>query len=268
MIFKVMDDYRVGDLYSNEEIEGRILDITPDFLVLESVNEDGDVENVEVPIEDAFVDLLNGPSEEDLDEVYNTEFLIDMIESATDFDIRINQYQENEDGTLAAYLDRPLSEKEINYLFHVGIPVDTEAAKQGGWVTFGVDVTDSFITDDLEVGEDYNDGEHSGKVVSIDSDELVIESEDEDGNVIQTKLPVKDSFMFDYYSDEDLYNIQRYGETFIEIEPGVNPNDVLDSMQIELEEMAAPKEFVPDLDVQPTVWDENNNPVEIRIFTV
>jgi len=45
---------------------------------------------------------------------------------------------------------------------------------------------------DLKTGDLYNDGTYSGKVKSVSSDEIVIESQNEDGDVVDITIPVTD----------------------------------------------------------------------------
>lgn len=53
---KVKDsELSVGDIYNDGTYEGKVVDITSDHITLESQNEDGDVVNIEIPIEDSVV---------------------------------------------------------------------------------------------------------------------------------------------------------------------------------------------------------------------
>lgn len=49
-IFKVKDssEYGTGDPFDNGSVTGKVLEVHSDHYVIETVNEDGDVENVEV----------------------------------------------------------------------------------------------------------------------------------------------------------------------------------------------------------------------------
>lgn len=52
-ILKVKDSVSVGDPYDNGSVTGKVKEIYPDHLVIESQNEDGDVVDVQVAIEDS-----------------------------------------------------------------------------------------------------------------------------------------------------------------------------------------------------------------------
>lgn len=55
------------------------------------------------------------------------------------------------------------------------------------------------ITDDLHEGDTYNDGEYSGVVKSIGSDTITIESQNEDGDVVDIEIPINDSADMDQF---------------------------------------------------------------------
>lgn len=45
----------------------------------------------------------------------------------------------------------------------------------------------------FEVGEVYNDGEFSGKITEVSSDKIVLESQNEDGDIVNIEVPIDDS---------------------------------------------------------------------------
>lgn len=59
---------------------------------------------------------------------------------------------------------------------------------------------------DLQSGDIYNDGTYLGKVVEVTSDKVVIESEDDNGNMVNIEIPIEDSSKKDQFIMELLVN--------------------------------------------------------------
>jgi len=49
-LLKVRDSYSVGDPYDDGSVIGKVKEIHPDYMVIESTNAEGDVEDVQVAI--------------------------------------------------------------------------------------------------------------------------------------------------------------------------------------------------------------------------
>lgn len=100
--------------------------------------------------------------------------------------------------TDGVYLPRPLSQEEGSTITdYLGISVPLECYNQACYLP----VVDSVkgITDDLHEGDVYNDGEYSGVVKSVGSDTITIESQNEDGDVVDIEIPINDSADMDQF---------------------------------------------------------------------
>lgn len=67
----IKDAFAPGDIYNDGKTSGRIASVENDYIVVETQNEEGDVQNVEVPIED-FLDInagINGDIDVDTEDV-------------------------------------------------------------------------------------------------------------------------------------------------------------------------------------------------------
>lgn len=140
-----------------------------------------------------------------------------------------------------------------------------------GSLTYELDdseIVDSKIKDsDLSVGDIYNDGTYSGKVTDIASDHIVIESQNEDGDVVNIEVPIEDALNTDIeeYTDDDEQDTVRlaidavdddvddilYADGVVEfpIPEGVNPEEFAKEVffQVELLWNAVPEDHNPPL---------------------
>lgn len=108
-------------------------------------------------------------------------------------DIRITEIDTN-----GVYLPRPLTQEEgSNITEFLGVVVPLECYNQASYLPV-VDSVKS-ITDDLHEGDIYNDGEYSGIVKSVGSDSITIESQNEDGDIVDIEIPINDSSDMDQF---------------------------------------------------------------------
>lgn len=84
----IKDNLEVGDLYNDGTYSGRVTEISNDQVVVETQNENGDIVNVQIPIED-FLRPVND-SEDEFDE--------DLAQAARDNVHEENIYEIDENG--------------------------------------------------------------------------------------------------------------------------------------------------------------------------
>lgn len=124
----------------------------------------------------------------------------------------------------------------------------------------------AMVKDELSVGDIYNDGEYSGRVTSISGDEITLESQSEDGDVVEvtfTKDDVNDSKQpskvqisrirdnasrfITKKNENDLFD---YGETTIKHPNSYTWQDIQTAVEEFLESLATPGEVVPEVEAQ------------------
>lgn len=137
---KVVDALQEGDIYNDGKYEGKVVEIDSDSILIESQDENGDIVNVQIPIEDNIAEDTLDPTEEDLWEgVTDIDVIIAELEPITGF---IENYQDNisETGIISIELEKEISEDDVKYLENRGyIFVDNEGSVGPGWVDVYVD---------------------------------------------------------------------------------------------------------------------------------
>jgi hypothetical protein len=108
-------------------------------------------------------------------------------------------------------------------------------------------VTDAELN--ISVGDPYNDGTYSGKVKEIQSDKIIVETTNENGDVADVEIPIGDAChvhdgVFNAFTANNVDQLWTDGETIVTAD-GADPEDILSYMEIELENYLAPGEQLP-----------------------
>lgn len=89
----IKDAFAPGDIYNDGNVAGKVARVENDYVVVETQNEDGDVQNVEVPIED-FLDITSQTDSADLPDKPEEQFeepdpsdIVDSFEYGDEVDI-------------------------------------------------------------------------------------------------------------------------------------------------------------------------------------
>lgn len=95
------------------------------------------------------------------------------------------------------YLPRPLTPEEGNYISEsLGITIPIACYNKPSFLP----VSDSVhVKDEFNEGDVYNDGTYQGVIKSVNSDSITVESQNEDGDVVDIEIPISDSAEMDEF---------------------------------------------------------------------
>lgn len=288
----IKDSLSTGDVYNDGKYSGRVKEIGADSITIESEDEEGDVVDITIPIDDG-VDGVKDPSTEDVvgEFVDNADYFKDVIESASEGN-KVSYLEVQDDGTtVKAIISRPITQEEAQVIQAGGLFPEVDALNKAGLVTFHTDDIYPWIGDSNQEQQFYmnlllnkkavcpktgtwtvngKDVLCNGKKVTTLTKE-VLSSIDNIEKAYKKVARVDDSVITDdeatrVIRDKNLDEILATGKTAIGFDTEfTTPEEVTAELQLQLENLAAPGEEVPELTFSVIDYDEDSEYLTIEV---